>query len=124
MAFKSNDKKSTKQQENAYILYMMLGSFFDRTVCKTKHMEKVLYLYYKELSADKQVARENEVLKELDKHFADYTELMEIEECEVYFQKVGENYEVLFFAGELCIKAVVDNKGMYQITSNLKNVEV
>lgn len=123
MAFKSNDKKSTKQQENAYIIYMMLGSYFDKTVCKTKHLEKILYLYYKELSADKQVARENEVMKELDKHFEEYAELLENAECEIYFQKVGENFEVLFFSDEAKIKVVVDNKGMYNITSNLKSVE-
>lgn len=123
MAFKSNDKKSTKQQENTYIVYMMLGSFFNKTICRTKYVEKVLYLYYKELSADKQVSRETDILKELDKHFEAHAELLETMECEVYFQKVGADYEVLFFADEVEIKVVVDSKGMYNITSNLKNEE-
>lgn len=109
------EKKSTKQQENAYIIYMMLSSFFQKAVCMTKHLEKTLFLYYKDLSAEKQVNREAEILKELEKKFAQQEKILEQSTCEVYLQNLGEEYRLLFAAKNYHIRIVVNNKGEYQI---------
>lgn len=57
----------SKRKAFDYCLYMLLASYFDKAVCKNKILENKLYLYYKELSADKQVDMEKRCIKALGK---------------------------------------------------------
>ena len=57
----------SKRKALDYCLYMLLASYFDKAVCKNKTLENKLYLYYTELSADKQVDMEKRCLKALKK---------------------------------------------------------
>ena len=47
MRYSFVEKTSHRQQETAYMLYMIIGSYFHRCRCKSKAVEENLFLYYK-----------------------------------------------------------------------------
>lgn len=55
-------RKKTRQEENAYMLYMMIGSCFHRCSCHSRMLKKNLFLYYKEMNPNNQLTREEEIL--------------------------------------------------------------
>jgi len=59
MRYSFVEKTSHRQQETAYMLYMIIGSYFHRCRCKSKAVEENLFLYYKELREKKQVEKES-----------------------------------------------------------------
>ncbi|MBQ7774660.1 MAG: hypothetical protein IJ379_06895 [Lachnospiraceae bacterium] len=115
MAYQFVEKKSRKQQENAYIVYMMLGSFFEKAVCKAKFLEKSLFLYYKDLSAEKQVKREEEILNDLEKQLAQYMDELKDNNCQVHIQYKDENYVLQFVADNMLIETIIDKKGSIRL---------
>ena len=46
MVYKFVEKRNTLQEEMAYIVYMAVGSYFNKTICKNQAMSDRLYLYY------------------------------------------------------------------------------
>lgn len=44
MAYKFIEKKKATQEEMAYIVYMIVGSYFNKAICKNQIMAKRLYL--------------------------------------------------------------------------------
>jgi len=48
MRYSFTEKTSHRQQETAYMLYMIIGSYFHRCSCRSKALEENLFLYYKD----------------------------------------------------------------------------
>lgn len=66
MVLKADIRKNTKMQQNTYILYMMIGSYFKSCKCRNRVIERQLFLYYKDMPVGKQERAEEEILKKLD----------------------------------------------------------
>ena len=61
------EKRSNKQQETAYMVYMIIGSYFHKCTCKTKILENKLFLSYKEMGKDKQEEKESRIIKVVER---------------------------------------------------------
>ena len=50
-----------------YVIYMMLGSYFDKAVCKNRNLERNLYVQYLEQKERSQIQMENICIKYVEK---------------------------------------------------------
>lgn len=111
-ALYTSNSKPDSLKADAYILYMMMGSYFASCKCDNAILEKRLFLNYKDLSLNKQYAREEKILAKIDKldenfldQFSDIDAMARIK-----FEK--DEAEVLFYAdNKVLLKAKVDKKG-------------
>lgn len=60
-----DDKK--KQMATDYIVYMMVGSYFVKTICSSKTKEKRLFLYYKDIKDSIQYEIEEKCINYVEK---------------------------------------------------------
>lgn len=63
----SLQKKLSKQRAFDYCMYMMLTSYFRKSVCRSKYLEKKLYLYYQEQKQNDQIAMEEQCIRLIEK---------------------------------------------------------
>lgn len=61
------EKQQEMQRVYEYCLYMMLSSYFKAATCKSYHIEKQLFLYYKEYSTKKVYGLEEQVIRLLER---------------------------------------------------------
>lgn len=116
MAYKFGDKTTHKQEENAYIVYMIMGSYFKKCECKSEAMETSLRLFYRDMQPAKQEKREEDVIRELDRITKDYQDELANVNCEAHIRKAGDNYKIIFSTGLENIEAVVDKAGKYTVS--------
>jgi len=116
MRYSFVEKTSHRQQETAYMLYMIIGSYFHRCSCKSKTVEENLFLYYKELQEKRQVEKERQIIKVsegvLKDNIADLAEM----NAEAVISKVNDLYILSFYTGFEMIVVTVDKKGRYEIS--------
>lgn len=116
MKYSFVEKTSHRQQETAYMLYMIIGSYFHRCSCKSKTVEENLFLYYKELQEKRQVEKERQIIKVsegvLKDNIADLAEM----NAEAVISKVNDLYILSFYTGFEMIVVTVDEKGRYEIS--------
>ncbi len=116
MRYSFVEKTSHRQQETAYMLYMIIGSYFHRCSCKSKAVEENLFLYYKELQEKRQVEKERQIIKVsegvLKDNIADLAEM----NAEAVISKVNDLYILSFYTGFEMIVVTVDEKGRYEIS--------
>ena len=116
MRYSFVEKTSHRQQETAYMLYMIIGSYFPRCSCKSKAVEENLFLYYKELQEKRQVEKERQIIKVsegvLKDNIADLAEM----NAEAVISKVNDLYILSFYTGFEMIVVTVDEKGRYEIS--------
>lgn len=62
-----NEKQITKQKALDYCMYMILSSYFEKTVLKSPIQEKNLLLHYKDLKSQDQIDLEDKCIKYLQK---------------------------------------------------------
>lgn len=74
-----------KQKALDYIMYMILGSYFTKSVCKSPIREKQLLLYYKDLKPTEQVDLENLCIRYVEKFMKAVPEEFWEQEMEVHF---------------------------------------
>ena len=77
---------TAKQKALDYIMYMILGSYFTKAVCKSPIREKQLLLYYKDLKPTDQVDLENLCIRYIEKFKNAVPEDFWKQEMEVHFQ--------------------------------------
>ena len=53
-----NAKYSDNQTAFNYVIYMMIGSCFDRTVCRDRYREQQMHFHYREQKAEQQYRME------------------------------------------------------------------
>ncbi len=54
---------NTAQYQLEYVMYMMLSSYYRKARCLSKRMEQKLYLYYMDLTKEKQYILEDNVIR-------------------------------------------------------------
>ena len=100
------------QDATAYIVYMIIGSYY--TKCKAKNMmkEKALYMHYKQLGPKNQIRIERNV----ERIFLRMRDIVNTDlAAEVAFSCYGDAYIVYFHTGFQNINVYVDKEGMISI---------
>ncbi len=115
MSYQFAEKVSHKQQETAYILYMIIGSYFHKTACCSKCMEESLKLYYLDMKEEKQMALEEQVIRNAEQILGFYEDTLSLLNCRVSVIQNEGLYQLSFYTGFEKIEAVVDSKGRYRI---------
>ena len=116
MRYSFTEKTSHRQQETAYMLYMIIGSYFHRCSCRSKALEENLFLYYKELQEKRQVEKERQIIRVSEGVLKDnMTDLAEMN-AEAVISKVNDLYILSFYTGFEMIVVTVDEKGRYEIS--------
>lgn len=115
MRYSFTEKTSHRQQETAYMLYMIIGSYFHRCSCRSKALEENLFLYYKELQEKKQ-EKERQIIKVSEGVLKDnIVDLAEMN-AEAVISKVNDLYILSFYTGFERVVVTVDEKGCYEIS--------
>ena len=116
MRYSFVEKTSHRQQETAYMLYMIIGSYFHKCSCRSKALEENLFLYYKELGESRQIDKERQIIRVsegvLKDNMADLAEM----NAEVVISKADDLYILSFYTGFERIMVTVDDKGCYKIS--------
>lgn len=116
MRYSFVEKKSHRQQETAYMLYMMISSYFHRCSCKSRALEENLLLYYKEIQKDRQVDKERQIIRVSEGVLGECLASMAQMNAEVFISKTDEMYVLRFYTGFEDIVVTVDDKGRYEIS--------
>lgn len=116
MRYSFTEKTSHRQQETAYMLYMIIGSYFHRCSCRSKALEENLFLYYKELHEKRQVEKERQIIRVSEGVLGECLASMAQMNAEVFISKTDEMYVLRFYTGFEDIVATVDDKGRYDIS--------
>ena len=111
MAFKFAEKRKTIQEEIAYIVYMIVGSYFNKTLCCNQLVVDRLYLYYMEMKQAAQEKKENKIIALADKILKDYDNILRVMNCEVMIEFKNNKYFLEFITGFERVHAEVDSKG-------------
>ena len=116
MRYSFTEKTSHRQQETAYMLYMIIGSYFHKCSCRSKVLEENLFFYYKELGESRQIDKERQIIRVsegvLKDNMADLAEM----NAEVVIVRAGDLYILSFYTGFERIMVTVDDKGCYKIS--------
>lgn len=106
-----------KQKETTYILYMMIASMYKKCNCRSVFLETALSLYYREMSASKQIRRESAIEKELSYWFPqERAQLQNLQsDCTITFK--NNSYYLTFFSFPEEMHAIVFPDGSYSIWS-------
>ena len=115
MAYKSTKKANNHQQHTTYILFMIISSFFHKSICNTKWLETNLFLYYREMPANRQEDLEKKIIEETEKKLQEVLPILSQMNCEVSICRRAGNYHIEFKTGFETITVVVDGKGNYQM---------
>ena len=116
MRYSFVEKTSHRQQETAYMLYMIISSYFHKCSCKSKALEENLFLYYKEIQKDRQVDKERQIIRVSEGVLKDnMTDLAEMN-AEAVISKADDLYILSFYTGFERIMVTVDEKGCYEIS--------
>ena len=116
MRYSFVEKTSHRQQETAYMLYMIIGSYFHKCSCRSKALEENLFLYYKELQEKRQVEKERQIIKVSEGILKDnMTDLAEMN-AEVVISKADDLYILSFYPGFEMIVVTGDETGCYEIS--------
>lgn len=114
--------KCDKQMANAYILYMMAGSLFEKARLTSRMTEANLRNQYRELSEAKQEQQEVYTEKKLQQYVSEYMTVFQQMQTDIYVKKQEGIYYFWFRTGFEEIIAAVDQKGkislelVYQLT--------
>ena len=115
MAYKYSVKRQTRQEENAFIAYMIIGSYFKKETCRNHFAADRLYLYYREMSVKKQELVEEKTIARVDKALRNYTSDLALMNCESTIRFRDKKYVLEFVTGFERIIAEVDKKGNLNI---------
>lgn len=111
-ALYTSNSKPDSLKADAYILYMIMGDNFKSCKCDNAILEKRLFLNYKDLSLNKQYAREEKIIAKVDKLDEDFLNKFSDIDAKVRITFANDEAEVLFYAdGKVLLKAQIDRKG-------------
>ncbi|MDD6404734.1 MAG: hypothetical protein PUG00_02910 [Clostridiales bacterium] len=116
MRYSFTEKTSHRQQETAYMLYMIIGSYFHKCSCRSKALEENLFLYYKELGESRQIGKERQIISVSEGVLGECLASMAQMNAEVFISKTDEMYVLRFYTGFEDIVVAVDDKGRYEIS--------
>lgn len=108
-------KSSNVQKENAYILYMILSSYFHKCICRSKITEENLFLYYKNMSTGKQEKRESQIINAVGRAIGKKEQSLADLNCEFWILIENGQYRLIFKTWFEEVTAIVNKDGKYQI---------
>lgn len=114
--YTSNTKPDTLKADT-YIIYMMMGSYFNSCECDNSRMEKKLFLNYKDFSFNKQYTREERILGKiaaLGDEYLDSLADMDVLACIKFVDDCG--IVIFYMNDKIVLKANVDKKGVITFT--------
>ena len=115
MMYKFNEKTNNKQQQTAYVLYMIVGSYFHKSIWSNKVLEKRLHLHYREMPFRRQCSLEEQVIKNTEKELKGILPALAELNCIVYIHSRGGEYHLRFESGFEGVSVVVNREGNYRI---------
>ena len=114
-ALYTSNSKPDPLKADAYIIYMILGSYFKSCKCDNAILEKRLFLNYKDLSKNKQETKEEKIIKKVENvesKNADFFSSFEDIDAQARINIDKDDAEVLFYSNnKVIIKVKVDKKG-------------
>jgi hypothetical protein len=109
------DQINKQQYEIAYVLYMIIGSYFEKCYCRSVVMEERLYLYYQEMSQTKQTSLERKIIYYFERNFKKLKEQIEGLRCNTYIYYKNGSCVIYFKTGFEDIIVKVDQNEKYEI---------
>ena len=103
--------KCDKQMANAYILYMMAGSLFDKARLTNSLIEGNLRNQYRELAEAKQEQQETYIENKLKQYVSEYITAFQQMKSDIYVKKQDGYYFFWFRTGFEEMIASVDRNG-------------
>ena len=104
-------KQINKQRALDYCMYMMLTSYFARSVCKSKYLEKKLYLHYREQKINDQILMEEQCIRLIEQEILPKVP-RKYQECTVDThirqRKDSQAVELLLHTGNYILSVTVD----------------
>ena len=115
MALKYTERRRTIQEAAAYVVYMIVGSYYNKEVCRNQFTADRLYLYYKEQGAKKQEHMEAGIIAKAERALKPYEQVLAVMNCEsrIYFR--DGKYCIDFLTGFEHVHAEVDKAGRCEI---------
>lgn len=111
MVYKFVEKRKTAQEEMTYIVYMIVGSYFNKAKCRNLKTADRLYLFYAEMKESKQAAKEKKIITQAEATLKAYKNYLSAMNCEVLISCRDDKYVLDFITGFEQIHAEVDSKG-------------
>ena len=99
----------------AYVVYMIVGSYFNRETCRNQFAADRLYLYYKELGANKQEMMEACIIAQAGKVLKRYEDILSVMNCESKIRVENGRYLIDFLTGFEHVHTEVDQRGKSEI---------
>lgn len=93
------EKRNTRQMEVAYIIYMMVGSMFNKVHCANEMTVDQLHLYYKEMGDFAQERGESRVLDAMAKKLGKYEGQFSQMNSSVSIAHEGDYIAISFYTG-------------------------
>lgn len=115
MRYSFVEKTSHRQQETAYMLYMIISSYFYKCSCKSRALEENLFLYYKEIHKDRQVDKERQIIRVSEGILKDSMSKISEMNAEAVIYRTNGLYVIDFYTGFERIVATVNENGQYEI---------
>ena len=110
-----NVEESNKQQQTCFVLYMIVGSYFHKSTCTNKVLEKQLYLYYREMPFRQQCGLEERVIEDTEKDLREILPALAELNCTVSIRRRGGEYHLQFNTGFEGVVVTVDGNEDYRI---------
>jgi len=116
--YTSNTKPDTLKAD-AYIVYMMMGSYFKSYECDNTRFAKKLYLNYKDFSFNKQYSREEKIISKIEGLGDTFLDSLSDIDVKVRIKIEEEEAKVYFYTEDkkVVVKAVIDKKGSIAFTA-------
>lgn len=113
--YRFTEKRKTIQEAMAYVVYMIVGSYFNRETCRNQFAADRLYLYYKELGANKQEMMEACIIAQAGKVLKRYEDILSVMNCESKIRVENGRYLIDFLTGFEHVHTEVDQRGKSEI---------
>ena len=111
MTYRFTEKGKTIQEAAAYAAYMIVGSYFNKEICRNWFAVDRLYLYYKEQGAKKQEMLEAGIIAHADRMLRQYEDILAVMNCESKICVKSGRYLIDFLTGFERVHAEVDQAG-------------
>lgn len=115
MAYKFTEKRNNIQEQTTYVLYMIVSSYFHKSICNSRTLETSLYLHYLEMSKNQQENLEKQVIRKSEQDLGEVMSVLSQMNCEVVFTHRDNRYYLDFETGFETVSVVVDQMGHYVI---------
>ncbi len=90
------NRKSDRQEEMTYILYMFLGSCFKKCECRSSLLEDHLLVCYREMNQKQQILAEERVIRAIDRFLEEEGLDLSVLNCQAVIARSGRDYRIFF----------------------------